>query len=554
MAFDFSKKFPFLDGASPQAEESSVQAEKVQEGEKRGGLNGWPFVNYGEQRYKSPRALVLPRQKYTWFAEFDVNQDYIDSGRMSTNLRTFLVNNQNRIYLNLKRIDHPKPNMTVDTLRSHNKYVKVPTKVEYPPAQMTLDDDATSIIVALWKEYFAFYSHVGDVGFEELRGAPSLVSADEDNAFAFDKNMGTHGYGHLVSSEGTEPRRSMDIRGSMGMRLKANQHRHFFDRIVLYDLGTEPSSVNVYYYYRPVITSFDHADVDWEDRSGKVEASVTFEYENYYFALGMNISKVAEVVERVTGVKPSYTPEPLPVNAHGKMLTPEFPDIPPIENNNTDSPKPILIGNQGEQPTFNDPPADPPPDTGDLDKEKARIQGEYQALIASCSSAQDSERCIKGRARLEQELDDIDAKIAESRKFQSEKEKEARNDPSTKDAQKNTEDANGLAANEPKGTDAVFKQQQRDLVERELESTIKQEDIQRRVRDKMVENNEKLLEVLKLSEKGALPRGKGSLTPLEFSKLQDQITAWDKQIAQASKQILLLNNRIEQLERTLENR
>lgn len=296
-------------------------------------MGGFPFVNYGVDRYATDRPLYIPRPKYTWFAELDINQDYLKSGRLSTNLDTFLDNNNNKLYLHLKRIDHPKPTVNTETLRSYNKYVKVPTKVEYPPAQMTFDDDATSIVMALWKEYLAFYSHVGDVGYKRLLQAENLVSADEDTALANDKQLDAHAYGHLVSVDGTEPRVDMEERASLGMRLKSNNHRHFFDRIVIYDLGTERESVNIYYYFRPVITAWDHGDLDWEDRTGKVEVNATFEYENYYFALGRRRGQVADVIERMTGFRPADTPafDDIPGQnvsvMHGDMKAPQFPTL-----------------------------------------------------------------------------------------------------------------------------------------------------------------------------------------------------------------------------------
>lgn len=554
MAFNFPLKFPFLDDSSPQAEENPTQEEKQ---ESEGLLSGWPFVNYGEQRYKAASALVLPRPKYTWFAEFDVNQDYIDSGRVSTNLRTFLQNNHNRIYVNLKRMDHPKPNMTFDTLRSHNKYVKVPTKVEYPPAQMTLDDDSTSIIVAMWKEYFAFYSHVGDVGFENLLTSTNLVSADEDNNFAFDQNMGSHGYGHLVSSEGTEPRSSMDIRASMGMRLKANQHRHFFDRIVLYDLGTEPSSVNVYYYYRPVITSFDHADVDWEDRSGKVEANVTFEYENYYFALGMETSAVADIIERVTGVRPSRTVglTTASPNSHGHMVTPQFPDIPPVADNSVEGPKPVLIGNQ--PPTFDEPPGIPPRTPPEIQEDINRSRRGFGSTWSEyCLSASDQQICRDAQKKLDEDLDFYGEELEISQAYYARQEAEARNNLSTRDAQNNTEQANGITTNTPGITDVVRTTPQ-------INNLRSQRNQVQGSRNKVINTRSQLAAQQAILEAELLASDDGELAgegydfstfdPLQRDKVEEKLRVVNQQIVDTTRQLQLIDNRLAQLDQAIQN-
>ncbi len=432
----FNLKFPPLFGSSPKQEKSESQQAKT---ESTGLLAGWPFVNYGADRYAQAQPLYIPRPKYTWLAEIEVNNDYLTrSGRLVTNIDHFLENG-NKLYLHLKRIDHPKPNVTTETLRSYNKYVKLQTKVEYPPAQMTFDDDATSIVVALWKEYFAFYSHAGDIGFQTLRNA-NLTSVDEDNAISIDEQTGEHGYGHLVSVEGTEPRKEMDIRHSIGMRMKANRHRHFFDRITVYDLGTEPDSVNVYYYYRPVITAFDHGDLDWEDRTGKVEANVTFEYENYYFALGRNRSQVGDVIERITGRRPQNKGGTTASNgavstSHGDMVIPDFPDLTEPASKTDRTPTPINVPPQN--PTFGEP--EPTTDPDKTQQEIDDVTDELFRTIERCSSTRDEAGCRKEEAALRQRLEELEETQAQQRRAAEKAKQDERNNPQTRQALQNTE-------------------------------------------------------------------------------------------------------------------
>ena len=561
MAFDFAKKFPNLFGASPEAEESTRQSEKTEGGVgcSNGGLAGFPFVNYGEQRYKAKNALVLPRPKYTWFAEFDINQDYINSSRVSTNLKTFLQNNNNRLYLNLKRMDHPKPTMAFETLRSYNKYVKCPTKMEYPPAQMTLDDDATSTVIAMWKEYFAFYNHTGDVGFEKLLFAENLVTADEDDAFAYDKAMGTHGFGHLVSSEGTEPRRSMDIRGSMGMRLKPNQYRHFFDRIVLYDLGTEPDSVNVYYYYRPVITAFDHTEADWYDRTGVIEANVTFEYENYYFALGIPAFQLTDVIERVTGVKPQPPiggDTAASSSEHGIMVEPEFDEVPQTANNNVDAPTPVRIGSN-PTPTPFDPPGEPPETPEEIEEQIRKSKIEYQQTLSrECSSTRDLPVCREAETKFQREQEFLNGQLVASQTYYSEQARIRREDPSTADAQRNTESANGIGTTTSSTTDTA-------VTNAKVQNLKSQREQVQGSRNKVLNTRSSLAAQEALLEAQLLASDEGTLTgegydfstfdPLQREKIEEKLASIQQQIDDTTRQLELIDNRLEQLDRSIAN-
>ena len=549
MAIDFSKLFERLTGSSPAKERNDTQQKKT---ESTGLVKGWPFVHFGEDRYKPENYLVLPRPKYTWFAEFDINEEYLKSQRMVTNLDRFLKDDR-RLYLNLKRIDHPKPNIPTETLRSYNKYVKVQTKVEYPPAQMTFDDDATSIIVALWKEYFAFYSHTGDVGFEKLLQNNNLVSAEEDDNFAIDKNIGAHGYGHLVSVNGTEPRNSMDIRGSMGMRLKPNAHRHFFERIVIYDLGTEPDSVNVYYYYRPVITAFDHSELDWEDRTGKVEVNVTFEYENYYFALGIPRLYVKDVIEKMTGqkVEGSFRESSSGVSTtHGDMITPEFASIPETAKTTPDTPTPVF---SNPSPPVNEPSEGPPTPPSILEQQRQKIIREHQRLLSEfCSSTRDTDKCRKIDQEFETEITEIERQINDSRTYYSREESLRRSDKDTQEARQNTEEAAGIQKIDPSSTAAVRTAAQEQGLRQDLERLQGNKLKLQNTSNTLFNQQLALRQSLSASDNGELPGPNNTYSPQQREKVVAQIESLEAQLNTTLEQINRVAILEEQIIRALE--
>lgn len=275
-----------------------------------GTLNGWPFVNHGmgvrgTQTTTGPQreTIVYPRRKYTYIVEFQINPLALLADQMQTNVLQFLKNG--RIYASLRSIDHPRPNFEVETLRSYNKYVKVKTKTEFEPATLTFHDDNSSIVMALFKEYMAFYSHAGSIG----RGAILNPQANQANEFRLANSL-----------VGEEMRSSMDVNPSVGMTLRPNNKRHFFDAIAIYDLGSDPDSINVYHFVHPVITSMDQEGLDYFDREGQNGITWTMEYENYYYNVGLNSSSVREVIESVLGYFPE-TPAPK-VGGHATMNLP----------------------------------------------------------------------------------------------------------------------------------------------------------------------------------------------------------------------------------------
>lgn len=261
------------------------------------GEIGWPVVNYAQEERNFHTTfngrqgpLSIPRFKFTYLVEFKINSRIAENP--VTNLDRFLTDG--KLFTQLKRIDHPKPEIKYETLRSYNKWIKVPTVVEFQGASMTFDDDSTSVVQSLWKEYLNFYSHLASVG--ENIGAGILSNLSSSNAI--------NEYQFTDKLTGQEMRAGMSRRHSLGMKLKANDMRHFFESIVIYDLGTEPDAINVYWFHRPVITVWDHENLDKEDRTGKVEVTANFEYESYYWTFGQNRGRLRDYIQQILGFFP----------------------------------------------------------------------------------------------------------------------------------------------------------------------------------------------------------------------------------------------------------
>jgi len=267
------------------------------------GQQGWPIVNYAqeERNFQTSHngragALSIPRPKFTFLVEFQFSPRALDNP--ITNLREF-VTDTGKLYTHLISIDHPSPTITTQKLRSYNKWINVPTQVEYPPASMAFHDDSTSVVQALWKEHLNFYTHQATIG-DSVSGVDvqsNLSSTREISSYQFTDD--------LTATDGGEMRAAMGRRPSLGMRLKPNDGRHFLESIVIYDLGTEPDAINVYWYHRPMMTSWSHAELNKEDRTGSVQVSTTFDYEGYYMTIGQNRGRLADYIQHILGAFPS---------------------------------------------------------------------------------------------------------------------------------------------------------------------------------------------------------------------------------------------------------
>lgn len=253
-------------------------------------LAGFPVINFsanlrnvqsnaGGQR----TAMSLPRYKFTFLIEMQVNQDALNTLTAQTTVAQYIRNGF--IYGQLKSIDYPKPRFEVETLRSYNRYRKVYKKMQYEGASIIWHDDSTAMIQSLIKEYVNFYSETGNIG--TYGGSQGLVYDDRQ----FNTEQGIIG---------PNVRYGMSVRQSLGLKLRPQYMRHFFDMITIYDLGTEPTRINIHTFHRPVIVSFGHDNLDWYD-TGLISTNWSFEYEGYFFTVGQDVANFADVLDLILG-------------------------------------------------------------------------------------------------------------------------------------------------------------------------------------------------------------------------------------------------------------
>lgn len=270
-------------------------------------LEGWPFENYGVdlRNMKTSRdnpgnvarvALSIPRPKYTYFAEFILNPNH--PGRV-TDIEDHMVRAGNGlIYTHLKAADRPKPTFQTDTLRSYNRQYKLQKKIEYGPFTLTFHNDSTSMVSAFIKEAIHFAHYSGSLGANRDRGSDLRRVQTENDKFMF---PGSGPASLVVPPEtGKTVRSEMNLRPSLGMRMQ-ECGRTFLTNIVVYDLGTEPDSVDVYVYVNPILTAVDHQPLDYYDRSGSSEVILTFEYESFYSSVGMSKNDISDFVSFILG-------------------------------------------------------------------------------------------------------------------------------------------------------------------------------------------------------------------------------------------------------------
>jgi hypothetical protein len=229
----------------------------------------------------NPRvALAPPRHKYTFLIEMQCNANAFLNAQ--TNVQTFI--NNGKIYGQLKSIDYPKPKFEIETMRTYNRYRKFYKRYHYDAATILWHDDSTSMVTALMKEYLNFYFDSGNIN----------TAGNSGTAFD-DTQMNTE-----AGIVGAGVRTNMGTRQSLGQKIRPQSMRHFFEYITIYDLGTEPTSINTHTFHRPIIASFEHDNLDWYS-ADLISTPWVLEYENYYFTIGQNVDQFNNVLDLILG-------------------------------------------------------------------------------------------------------------------------------------------------------------------------------------------------------------------------------------------------------------
>lgn len=212
------------------------------------GLNASDFV-----------ALAIPRNDFSFFIELVINPRAL-SGTIEEAKR------YQRVTAAVKSVTKPQFSFDIETIRRYNSHKHIKKKMEWNDVTLTLFDDATSYMAGLLKMYRAHYTYQGlQVTPDEARYVEPPFNAQSTSSL---------------------PKR-IDDRTLPSMGLRINDVK-FFEEIRIFDLGSEPASVNVYRLVDPLIKDVSMGTLDYSG-SGVQEIGLTLSYKHSIDHIGVNI-------------------------------------------------------------------------------------------------------------------------------------------------------------------------------------------------------------------------------------------------------------------------
>jgi hypothetical protein len=170
---------------------------------------------------------LAPKHKFLFHVSFSINP----AALQNINL---VQRHRNEINMLVKSCDLPSFAVTVETLNQYNRKKNVQTTHKYNPINISFHDDNMGVINQLWQNYYSYYY------------ADSLVATDPS---AYQRNA---------------TRSSDFIKFPFG--LDNGSTTPFFNHITVYQMARH--EYVSYKLHNPVITSWNHNKVDYEQSKG----------------------------------------------------------------------------------------------------------------------------------------------------------------------------------------------------------------------------------------------------------------------------------------------
>tara|TARA_B100000745_G_C20146537_1_gene393178 strand:- start:798 stop:1970 length:1173 start_codon:yes stop_codon:yes gene_type:complete len=199
---------------------------------------------------------VVPRNSFSFFIEFGFNEEAVGDSKLQWVRDSIQVGNSAYV----KSFTKPSYQIEIEKIRAYNKPYHLKKRIEYKELSLVLYDDNRSVSRDFVELYRNYYGQTGN---------PSPTGTSPED----------------VSNPVATPRSSGGE--NMGLKTRTNADRNLLNYIRIYDLGTDPTNVQIYTIFNPVITGIDSSALDYTDGEGMQEITVTLDY-TYYDYSGNN--------------------------------------------------------------------------------------------------------------------------------------------------------------------------------------------------------------------------------------------------------------------------
>jgi len=264
-----------------------------------GGLTQ-PKGNLGDfqhaaRLYNAQSFRLAPKTKFSYHVVFNLNPAAIRSTSFDTQKHGTAIN------MLVKNIDLPKFKISVDSVHQYNRKKQVQTKLEYDNINVKFHDDNVGLTTMMWSLYYGYYfadgKHGGSAGASAnstKSGIGGLLGGLAGNAL----NKFLPGLSSVLgnaksvtgSAEATTPaayqRKTYagEELNKFRYGLDNNSSVPFFTSIQIFQMGRH--QYQSYTLINPIITAWQHDNLDNSEGAGTTENSMSVAYEAVIYGTG----------------------------------------------------------------------------------------------------------------------------------------------------------------------------------------------------------------------------------------------------------------------------
>jgi hypothetical protein len=240
---------------------------------------------HASKTFRSSGYDLAPRTKFLFYVYFNLNTNIpavanlISGGKSST------------IGLMVKTAQLPGYTIDVATMNQYNRKRLVQTKINYNPAQIVFNDDASDLVRNMWYQYYQYYYSdptykygntpnqngvLGQIQVPAVFGGASYTANDIYSPSRGVQKWGLSGQGY------SNP--SLQSLATSVLTGPASGQEPFFRDITIY--GMNQKSYAQYTMINPLITEWAHDTYDYSQGNGIMTHTMNIRYENVKYYSG----------------------------------------------------------------------------------------------------------------------------------------------------------------------------------------------------------------------------------------------------------------------------
>ncbi len=250
---------------------------------------------HASRLYNAQSFRLAPKTKFSYHVVFNLNPAAIGSTTFDTQKHGTAIN------MLVKSIDLPKFKVSVDGVNQYNRKKQVQTKLEYDPITVKFHDDNVGLTTMMWSLYYGYYyadgRHGGSAGAAKnsntsgVGGLLGGLASQAINKFvpglsAILGNAKTITGGAEATTPAAYQRNSYKGEELNKFRygLDNNSSVPFFTSIQIFQMGRH--QYQAFTLINPIITSWQHDNLDNSDGAGITENTMQVAYEAVIYGTG----------------------------------------------------------------------------------------------------------------------------------------------------------------------------------------------------------------------------------------------------------------------------